>query len=1212
VTPAAQERRVWELLTKDFQWTVPRDHAIQIRDRRGGRVSSARLQIFELLVTTILATIRPEFAWSVTPNRPDDGVDFVGVHRFLDDSELGISAAITVGGQCKKRTRVDDVIGEIAGSLIRMADALNPTFFVVALSARLSQRRVERARGTLERQCQRHCHILDRAQIEGLMVEYLDLVADVVLNGLAPAERDEVLAYLETRRPPAPPPSVTSVAAPRALAGEPFRVAVEVRWPLASHPEARLWWRQPARPDRGTVTLIGPLAADGPGGAELAARTSAGDPLGAVFSLELVTYVVGRVDLGELRLGLHAQGPGSAEPHPLGVVDVVENMRPRFFERPYRAQLVRLSDAYARVLAGAVAPVGVVGAGGSGKSRMCEEFSLDKRRRGATVVAVKHLKTHEAPHRILADLLSGLIPGGTSLDGREADDVVLSLAHYDGALASRAAPAIRSLFETRGKPAHTKDQSLISALLVLIAARVREKEGPLIVHLQDLHWSSADVLSLLERVVRQLAQLLAGSAPQKRKSAGVLFLFEGRVRESDEASDDAWSSAPFEAFLQRSDGVTVTCSAFAPEDALAFTRLLFEDRHNAHRLVPDDLLELQHEVAERVHSAAGGNPFHTLEQVRLLRELGVVGQNPRTGLLYLVRAVPPAAALPDSIFASIRQRWQYMRGRAPDLALLVWGCALLEDRLPAPMFRALWVALAPNVSLRDIDTTDILWTGDGSNHEVVFRHENYFESIRRFTMSDTDRARVVDVYCRWFESLRRPGAADRFRWARAMFEHPTPDVPRARELLASALRSSRRSGDPRLTRRILAFSLDEAWRLDQQSPLSTAGFLARCDEELGLCRDLLGIDRSEAARRLERVRTRIEDRLQATATTLRPTTVDAMLRRQLTMEALNAQVLFNYRRPAQAAELAARVIAGARARRKHAPGDPDWESLEMEALYTEAVARALSGEYPLAVRSSAEAAAIGEHSTSRVARNVVSTYGSLLLSEDPKRGEAILRDCIAKWPDDSSSDAFLMQIHLSMALLLQAYPQKPGSAKRQSLLAEAADRMSHVHDSCRRLGLYSDAGAAALVRGMVAAVGGEGDEASWFAYGVAGAARGGQMETLWRSHLNLASALYRRAGVVTESAHDHAVAAMEIMQDSLSNYSEPERSPRFQMLRIGMAAVVWILIATSDETGFAILEQYPTLREHFSDPERGVLAPYDGGPRHYQWLRVDDVDYVLY
>jgi hypothetical protein len=107
-------------------------------------------------------------------------------------------------------------------------------------------------------------------------------------------------------------------------------------------------------------------------------------------------------------------------------------------------------------------------------------------------------------------------------------------------------------------------------------------------------------------------------------------------------------------------------------------------------------------------------------------------------------------------------------------------------------------------------------------------------------------------------------------------------------------------------------------------------------------------------------------------------------------------------------------------------------------------------------------------------------------------------------------------------------------------------------------------------------------------------------------------AVYRNEQRVTPTARDHALAALEIMQDTLTVYSEPERSPRFEMLRVGMAAAVWMLLATEDERGLAVLERYPALRTHFSDPGAGVLAPYDGGPRHYQWLRVEDVDYMLY
>src|SRR3954464_15508768 len=94
----AEERRVWELLTENLDWEVPPDHPVKVYDKSGEPTSSARVQLFELAVTTVLANIRPEFAWWVTPNRQDDGLDFLGVQRFLDDTDLGIEAAITVGG----------------------------------------------------------------------------------------------------------------------------------------------------------------------------------------------------------------------------------------------------------------------------------------------------------------------------------------------------------------------------------------------------------------------------------------------------------------------------------------------------------------------------------------------------------------------------------------------------------------------------------------------------------------------------------------------------------------------------------------------------------------------------------------------------------------------------------------------------------------------------------------------------------------------------------------------------------------------------------------------------------------------------------------------------------------------------------------------------------------------------------------------------------
>jgi hypothetical protein len=869
------------------------------------------------------------------------------------------------------------------------------------------------------------------------------------------------------------------------------------------------------------------------------------------------------------------------------------------------------------MLAGVISTVGVVGAGGSGKSRMCEEFSLDKRRRGCSVVVAKQTKTHEAPHRVLADLLASLSTDGP-VAGDPAGDVVRAVAQYDRSLAVRSASAIRALFGTNHVDSERVDskrvdsekideESIVSALVLLIAASNRS--APLIIHLQDLHWCNADVLLLLERTLLQLSRVGRDGTLQVA-GPRVLFIFEGRVRESG-SEDDPWSSAPFEAFLERAVDTTVMCRPFSDEDALTFCRRLFEDRHNTGRLVVDELLALQAELIEDVYKTAGANPFHALEQVRLLKESGVLGQNPRTGLMYMIRPKPVSSLLPESVFAAIRLRWQYLRNREPALALLVWASALLEDQVPAPLFRHLWRALAPDVALRDVDATDILWTGDGQARDVVFRHENYFESLRRFTVSEPDRRRIVETYCAWFSSLRRPSPADRFRWARAMLQLPDPDIGEAENLLVSALDEASERGDVPLARRIMAFHLDLVWDVDESSPLPMMTFLRHCDDEISLSRELLSIDRDQTARRLGRVRAHLDARLGATRRPSSSGAATGLQRRDLTMELLHAQVLFNDRRPAEAAVVAGWVVDRVRAFTETSLDEDAWESLEMEALYTLSCAQALSGDFGSAVQSSAAASKIATGSSFALARKIVSTYGTMLLSEDPHAGEVVLRKCVATWPQDDTSDAFLVHVHLSMALVYQAY-RSSDSERSRTLLAEARELTTRVFDSCRRLGLYPDAGAAALVRGVVSALTGERDEISWFAQGVAAAARGRQMETLWRSHINLAAAMYQKEKRATSAVQDHALAALAIMEDTLSAYSQPDRSPRFRLLRVGMAAAASMLLAAGDDRGRSLLEHYPRLRSHFLDPETGLLAPYQGEDRHYQWLRVGEVDYVLY
>lgn len=1213
-TPPA-EARVWDLLTKPVSWPFPSDHPVKVHVGDQVIEEGAKFQAFEVLVAAIFARLRPEYEWRVTPSGPDGGLDFIGRHAWLRDDLLRIAAQITIGGQCKKRGPDAD-FADVSWSLSRMAETVDPppTLFVIAFSARITTKRVEAARRLLERTHGRDCHILDRQQLEGLIQDHLPVVDDILRGRLTDEETEAVVSYfrgLDTGRRVT---SVSVVGPARVLAGVPFAVTVALRASIVAAPAARVWWQ---RRDAGggvneSAIFISPVGADSATGASLASDAT-DDPLHVERTLEFVSYAVGTIDLGEVVVGFDYEG--AREPVArvdLGSVDVVDNMRPPFFERPFLASRARLRDAYERAVVTGLATVGVVGAGGSGKTRLCEDFEFERRRRGSVVVAAKQAKTFDDPHRLLAELFIGLASRYVE-PAAPAASVVRALAQYDSEVAKRAEPAIRSIFG-RPDPSHraVSEDSILSALVLLTAARARR--SALIVHLQDLHWCAADVLGLLDRLVWQLGVAVGTStAPRQRPETGVLFIFEGRVRER-QGSTDGWDSEPFELFLEKLDCPVARCAPFEPLNGREFVRRLFEDHHLASRAGDEQLLELQRELVDRINRSAGGNPFHSLEQVRLLRERRIVERNPTTGLFYIVQPETEGSLLPDSVFAAIELRWRYLKARAPELALLVWAAALLEDRVPAPLFRRLRSELAPDVSLADIEATDLLWTGDGETHEVAFRHENYFRSIRRFEVAPRDRERVVEIYSDWFAALPRREPSDQFRWARALLELPTPPFARARKLMLSALRGARRAGDVSLARRIAAASLDLAWREDDHSPLPIASFVRRCDEDLALTRELVGSDRQHAARRLDQLLGRLERRL-ATGGARSAQSRAKLEYRRLEGEVVRAQILFNDRQPGVASEIAARAGRGTRALLEGgASGEAgSWQALEVEALHTQAVAVALAGDVEQALKVSRRATELAAESDSPLARHVLSTYANILLAKDPAEAESILRRLLDELVAADDGERAATEINLSMALVLRAHSRgddEESGARR--LLDEAEQRLTPVYDRAFQLGDWADAAAAALMLGVASAVRGDPGEVSWFAQAVAAAARGRQMETLWRAHVNLATATHRRGGYADARARDHARAGLEIMEDTLSPYAEPDHSARFELLRVPLAHAVRFLIESGDDVGVAALERYPELRSAFEDPAGGVLRADRGGYSSHEWLRVGDYDYVIY
>ena len=1200
-----EEKGVWERLVKPIECDSAEEFGVEVERPRGKSI--VKLQIFELIVAALFARLRPNFEWSVTPVSNDEGADFKGAGNFFEDGPLEIKAEIRVGGQCKKQNKVKDAVASIESGMTRMAKSVNPTFFVVALSARLGEQTIRKAVTLVQEERRRHCHVYQRAEIEGLIHANLPLVSEILEKAADQAslksdDVTEIVAYFSAKDDGLFDAIDVSVSRPR-RSGLPLRVSVKTPRLPSSTKGLRLFWRPPIATgdDDTTVTLLDPIEAEREVGIKFETDEAAQSLVGIEKTLELVTHAAGSIELGEIAIGSDCS---SARRVALPAVYVGAELRPRFFARPFQANRARLDEAFSMALGDGVAAVGVVGAGGSGKSRLCEEFAFDHMRRGCDRVMARQAKILDEPYRLLTDLFSDLVDDDFDF-GDGAERVIQAISRYEPRVGKRATPAIRAIFGAAGRTSGTvTDQNVLAALVVLIVTRCKRR--PLIVHLQELHWCSVNVLLLVESLVRELAR---STAPRDQgETRGVLFVLEGRTQQLGSPGEDEWSSEHFEALLRKLDCPMVTCSAFDPDDGHTFVRLLFESAHPS-GYAGSAFAKLEKELVESIVRSAGGNPFHSVEQAKFLVQSGALAQSPQSGLLRVVKLEPGSLTLPPKVFDVIQLRWRFLQKRNPGLALLIWAAALLEDRMPTALFQRLHEELAPEVSLSEVNATDMLLTGEGQERQVAFRHEHYFGAVRQFTVPARDRERVISVYSDWFDQRDNP--EDRFRYARALLALPKRDVEKAQMLLSVALAEARESGNMLLARRIMTKSLDLAWDGDDESRVAIDPFLRVCDEELELARDLLGSDRAEAARRLDALSGRLKLRLGEGAAS--PTRGAAIQRRQLACGVLHSQVLYNDGHPAEAAIAAGRAVDGIRALRAASQDDyyNELSELEMEALHSQGSALALSGEVNEALLVYEGAVEIAAGSSTPLSHKVVSTYANVMLARNPGSSEAILRARLADAPEGERSldSRQSIELNLGMTLLLRAHggEMNPGVA-----LAEARELLKGVHAGATRAGRFPTASAAALLIGIVDGVEGGGDAVAWFSEAVIAAARGHKVETLWRARINLAGALLARDGRVTAAVCDNARAALEIMEGTLAPYPDPGRSARFGLIRRPMAQSVSYLVRAGDEEGMAALVRNPALRGSFEDLEAGTLLEQNAGDWGHEWLKVGDVHYVIY
>ncbi len=1210
-------KRLWTLMTTDFRWSCGalREHGVDVHFPDGTkRAEEVKLQPFEVVVAVVFARLRPDYDWWVTPNRPDGGIDFIGRGAFLRSSELGIDAAITIGGQCKKRDRVHDIVSELSGSFIRMANTLHPTFFVAAISNDLATERIAAAKDLLEKTLQRHCHILNRKQIEALIADNFAAAQPIVRTAFSNEDAAFVSRYFGGRS--AAEVSLTmQVSAPSVvLAGEAFRVAVQITRNSLAQRSFRLRWI-PTEHDS-TLTLVVPIAAASSEGIALDFGSEGNtNPFVIEQSLEFLLYPVGAQRLGSIEICTeNLASPIVVERLP--AVEVADNLRPPFYDAPYREPLDELQRGLVRARAGKVSCVGLMGAGGAGKTRLCEEMCLEARRKGATIVSARQAHSAEFPRRILANLLISML-GGERKHQTAADHVDETLSRLEPKLAAHARNAIEILLGQAGRSGSPEDdQALLSVFVVLIAERARS--STVVVHLHDLHWCTRDVLETIERLIWQLGHVsIRGVRGAPPGGIRALFILEGRRHEHRDGSEVGWTTHVFERFIERIECPVARCRAFQAQESITFAQRIFEQSHSANQMLSSGLGKLQDGLIAAVHRVAGGNPLHMLEQVKLFQQHGIVAQNPRTGFMYLTKPDFTSAPIPVTVFETIEARWRYYQIHQKGIATLLWAVALADDNLPPALFQYLWSRLAPEATQPQIESTEFLHfprrTEEGV--QVSFRHENYFQAIRGIQLTLDERAPVVEAFSAWFTKARYLDPGLRYVEAKVELEAPRPDFNHARRVLRAARESALRRRDRGLASRIIATLLDQVtWPSDQNKPLSASSFIRACDDEVALCSELVAAgDTDVAYERIRHVVPKIASRMRAGAAT--SSVFGGLNRRRFTLLGLQAQILYHDRKPAEALEItddAVRQLESLHTERLEREREA-WRIVTMEVRNIHSVAVALAGDMPRAVEESRKAARIAEMflETSPEALDVVITYANILLCEAPEESEAMLLEHLELSRRDFIPQATRLDLDLNLAMARIVLGHRKGQLldrRGENRLTLADDSLELVFREAYHLGRLAQAAAAALLLGLVRALRDQHDDIDWFSQAASLAIRARQRETLWRAYINLAHSLHRRG----QPAGDAASAAFDIMSESLASYAEPDRTPRFGLLAVPMAHATRYVLLRGDEKATKAFQRFPALRAMFSSIERGELKDDRNGWTSHEWLRCGSADYVIY
>lgn len=711
--------------------------AFRLRQVDLSKLGHKKVQPLEILVVDTLAELCPEVEWSATQKQGDGGIDFLGLTKSINlHMRSGdIIFRYTIVGQVKRRAELrdeafDTTLATLRRRVRREGITVSQLLFVFSAEggaiARYTMEAPEFAELVFPGV---PINVIDAADLVWLWAQFGQERFEVLRPAYSDTEFAALLGHLQLLAAEWRVPQLELEVAPptgRMVVGADLELTVAIRM-AASYPGQKLAVRLRPAAD---VDLVRPLALLA--GPDRPALVPINDHGRAQLSLRLRARSTGILPLGELDIFLASGTPGLQRPiltRPLGTIDIAPDPSGRyvrFLHRPNAGSQGALDRLTKSVATRGVEVVAVLGPGGIGKSRMIDELfnRLDPYAGigGSTLwslVRVDHDTQRASGGRFLRDCLNGLaFPHPSPADPRRADTAAAVLDWLGRFVGEGSAALKAGLAAIDGKGGEAGAEAAAFILLTAIIARLRD--GPIALHLSNMHWTDGFEIDVIIEVMHRLA------AVERQLPNGVLLILEGREGEMIESrSDSDLTTEAWRRLYESSQTHTrLDMRPWSDEDSRHFLEELIAAL--AGRRLSDG--SVQQKIVDHVLKSSLGNPMQIIEHVRLLVDNQWLHIEPDGSVVF-----DPPVRPPSSLVDLIAARVEFINREAgnDEIVALLKICAEIGLRTDPDLFGAITNAFSDARLLATLSHWRVAKIREGEVREFEFLHEAYREAFRR-------------------------------------------------------------------------------------------------------------------------------------------------------------------------------------------------------------------------------------------------------------------------------------------------------------------------------------------------------------------------------------------------------------------------------------------------------------------------------------------------